>query len=184
MSLSVNNSSQTRVLKVTFWQMCLGLGIIFFDQLSKAVTFYFLPVIHSQAYIYPYGGVGIFKNFLGIEFSLNHMTNFGAAWGAFGDYQLALLVFRIVLIAFLIVYLVRFNKEKSWQIPLVLVISGAIGNVIDYFIYGHVIDMFHFIFWGLDYPVFNLADAAISIGIGWLFLMSFFKKAPEKNDLS
>lgn len=178
MVLSVNNSVQSGVLTVTFWQILLGFGIIFIDQLSKALTFYFLPVIHSQSYVYPYGGVGLFKNFLGIEFSLNHMTNFGAAWGAFGDYQLALLVFRIALIAFLIIYLFRLNKEKSWQLPLILIISGAIGNVSDYFIYGYVIDMFHFIFWGFDYPVFNIADAAICIGIGWLCFLSLFKKAP------
>lgn len=49
-----------------------------------------------------------------------------------------------------------------WGISLIM--GGATGNLIDYFRFGYVIDMFHFTFWGYSFPVFNFADAAISIG--------------------
>lgn len=79
------------------------------------------------------------------------------------------------LIAGLCVYLFCFNRDSSWQIPLILIIAGAVGNVADFFLYGHVVDMLHFVFWGYDFPIFNVADSAISIGIGLLFVISWFK---------
>jgi len=125
---------------------------------------------------YPYGGVGIFKNFLGIEFSLSHSTNTGAAWGMFSDYTSFLVVIRILLIIGLAVYFFFYNRNDAFQWPLALIISGAIGNVVDFFVYGYVIDMIHFVFWGYDYPLFNIADSCIFVGVAcWIFL-SFFEK--------
>ena len=154
----------------------LGLIILILDQLMKGLVHAYIPVIEYQHYLYPYGGIGVFKNIAGIEFSINHMTNYGAAWGLLSHYQHFLMVLRIGLIAGLIAYLIVYNREGSWRFPLILIISGAIGNVIDYFVYGHVVDMFHFVFWGYDFPVFNLADSAISAGIALLFALSWFKK--------
>lgn len=165
-------------LKVPLPFIGLGVGILLLDQLSKFLAYFYLPPIVASPYIYPYGGIGVFQNLLGIEFSLNYMINKGAAWGLFGDYQLILVFLRIFLIAGMILYLFKYNKEKWWQIPLIFIIAGAIGNVLDFFIYGHVIDMFHFVLWGFDFPVFNVADSAISIGIGFIFLMSLFKSSP------
>ncbi|MEK7340156.1 MAG: signal peptidase II, partial [Verrucomicrobiota bacterium] len=56
------------------------------------------------------------------------------------------------------------------RVCLVMVLAGAVGNVFDCIIYGHVIDMFCFIFWGYIYPVFNIADAAIFCGILMMLL--------------
>jgi len=71
----------------------------------------------------------------------------------------------------LCLYVMLFNKNKALVVPFVFVISGAIGNILDYFIYGHVVDMMHFVFWGYDYPVFNIADSFICIGVALLFLI-------------
>lgn len=130
-----------------------------------------LPYSH-----YPYGGIGIFDSFAGIEFSISHLTNKGAAWGTLSAYQGYLVGARICLITGLILYALKWNMHKSWRIPLGLIISGAIGNVIDYFIYGHVVDMFHFVFWGYDFPVFNVADSAVTVGVAWLILLNSIQK--------
>jgi len=122
---------------------------------------------------YPYGGIGIFKDFLGIEFSLVHETNRGAAWGVLADYHLYLFLVRILLVLALIVYTLFFNKHPSWRIPLSLIIAGAMGNILDFFLYDHVVDMFRFVLWGYTYPVFNVADSAIFVGIVWLFFASW-----------
>ncbi|CAF24521.1 signal peptidase II [Candidatus Protochlamydia amoebophila] len=153
----------------------IGLAILLLDQISKFFVFHLVPHMDFSAYKYPYGGVEVVRNFGGIEFSINHMTNKGAAWGMFGNYQLSLMLFRIGLIVGLCVYLFHFNQQKAWQIPLILIIAGAIGNVLDFFFYGHVVDMLHFVLWGYDFPVFNVADSFISIGIGLLFILSLFK---------
>lgn len=154
--------------------LMIGFTVLLIDQISKFATFKYLPLIESYYYHYPYGGIGVFKDFFGIEFSLNYMANKGAAWGVLGDYQIPLLIMRICLIFGLLLYFFRNKTPSALQIPLALILAGAIGNVLDFFIYGHVIDMFHFVLWGYDFPVFNVADSAISIGIGLLFILSWF----------
>lgn len=122
---------------------------------------------------YPYGGIGIFKDFFGIQFSIVHETNKGAAWGIFAQWQDYLLYFRIFLLLGLLLYVCVFNKNRRLELPLTFIIAGAFGNVVDYFYYDHVVDMFYFVFWKYSYPVFNVADSAIFIGIVWLFLISW-----------
>lgn len=163
------------------------LGLIFgtlvfvVDLITKFLTQEYLPLSYHHAYFYPYGGIGMFKNFLGIEFSINHAVNRGAAWGVLSEYQTYLLIVRILFVVGLFAYLLFFNENNSKQIPLVLILAGALGNICDYFFYGQVIDMFHFIFWGYDYPIFNVADSAIFIGIVWLFILSFIKYPVNEN---
>lgn len=164
------------------WKFLLiGLIILTADAVTKWLTQMYIPLMDHRFPVYPYGGIGIFKNILGIEFSISYLQNTGAAWGQFSNYQLPLLILRFVFIAGLLAYLFFVNKHPNRQIPLILIITGAIGNVIDYFLYGHVIDMFHFILWGYDFPVFNVADAAISIGIIWLLLTSCVESEVEEK---
>jgi len=181
MSLDHSPSQQSPRLTLSWLLMSFGVMLIVLDQWIKSWVVHNLPLIDSTSYVYPYGGIGVFRNFLGIEFSINHMTNTGAAWGVLGHYQLPLLVLRIILIIMLITYLTRFNRHLAWQLPLVLITAGAIGNVIDFFVYGHVIDMFHFVFGRFDFPVFNLADSAISIGIILLFFLSWTTQENSKE---
>lgn len=158
----------------------IGIFVLVLDMASKYLTQSHLPLMQYHWH-YPYGGIGVFKDFFGIEFSISHQINRGAAWGAFSDFQVPLLYLRIVLILGLVVYAVGFNKRPSWNIPLALIVTGAAGNVLDYFIYGHVVDMLHFVLWGYDFPVFNIADSAIFIGISWLLLISGCEKEPVRK---
>jgi signal peptidase II len=135
-----------------------------------------IPLVSSVWSGYPYGGIGIFKNLLGIQFSIVHHINTGAVWGIFSNHPYLLLAFRLALIAAMGVYLFRFNKHQLSGIPLMMIMAGALGNVIDIFAYGHVVDMFYFRLWGWSYPVFNLADAFIFLGVAWLLLQGFVLK--------
>ncbi len=156
--------------------LCLAIPIFLFDYVSKALVAFLLEPPQYSSPVFPFGGIGVFKNFLGIDFCIHHVTNKGAAWGLLSAYQEILLLFRICVIIGLIVYMIRSPKAKAFYIPLVLIITGAMGNVIDYFLYGHVVDMFHFILWGYSYPVFNIADSSIFCGIAWICLDSYRKK--------
>jgi len=146
------------------------------DFVTKLATHFYLPLMSRQMLWYPYGGIGVFRNVLGIEFSIVHATNQGAAWGVFADYQLVLTVLRVLFVGALISYAWLYHQKSRAKVPLMLIICGATANIIDYFIYGHVVDMFHFVFWGYDYPVFNVADSTIFIGIAWLLFSSKAKK--------
>lgn len=161
------------VKKVSYTLVLLAFFVLIVDQLTKYLVYHYIAPMEHFSYHYPYGGIPVFKDFFGIEFSITHMTNKGAAWGVLGNYQLPLVILRFGLIIGTLIYVFFFNKHRSWQIPLFLIIAGAIGNVMDYFTYGHVVDMFHFVFWGYDFPVFNVADSAISIGIIWLIILSW-----------
>lgn len=162
--------SQSRLVAIA-----IAFVILMIDQVTKLLVHENLPVMNSHAYSYPYGGIGIFENFFGIEFSISHATNRGAAWGLLANYQTALLGARIALVGSLIVYFWSSNRHPAWRIPLALVIAGAFGNILDAFFYGHVIDMLHFNFWGYDYPTFNIADTSIFVGIASLMLASWFE---------
>lgn len=158
-----------------YFALCIGVIVFLIDLLTKYQVQSFIPKMNHIHQVYPYGGYGVFENFLGIEFSIVHHTNRGAAWGVLSNWQQPLLYFRIVLVLGLLTYVLFFNKRKEWEIPFALIIAGATGNILDYFMYGHVIDMLHFNFWGYNYPVFNVADSAIFIGIVWILISSWKK---------
>ena len=149
-------------------------GIIACDALVKWVVQAHLPLASASFNGYPYGGISLFKNVLGIQVSLIHATNTGAIWGLFSSHTVILLLVRLGLIGALVGYLMVKRLSLVVQIPLVMIVAGALGNVLDIFLYGHVVDMFYFVLWGWSYPVFNLADAAIFCGIVSLAIYSLF----------
>lgn len=153
----------------------IALAILFIDILTKAYVHQQIPLMSDSSSTYPYGGIPVFQNVYGIEFSISHATNRGAAWGLFASYSSFLLAFRIALVVGLCAYVVVSERNPRGRFPLAIILVGAVGNIVDSFAYGHVVDMFHFIFWGYDYPVFNVADASIFIGIALLILLSWFQ---------
>lgn len=150
----------------------VGILIFLIDGATKFLTYRYIPLMSQHFLWYPYGGIAVFRDFLGIEFSLVHATNRGAAWGVLADYQWYLLFFRIVLVLTMLIYFLYYNKNPTWKIPLMMIIAGATGNILDAFIYGHVVDMLHVVLWGHDFPVFNIADSSIFLGISWLVINS------------
>ena len=97
-----------------------------------------------------------------------HMTmvhNTGIAFGFFKDQGITFIVIPIVAVVLLVfnIYYYRQNKEALSRVYIVafsLILGGAMGNLIDRILYGHVIDFIDFRVW----PVFNIADSAITIG--------------------
>lgn len=154
------------------WKALLVLFILILDLASKFWIQSNLPLMGYSEPFYPYGGIGVFKDFFGIEFSLVHATNTGAAWSLFSDYSSFLFVLRLGLILGLLYFYYQ-EKSSLLKFPIAMIIAGALGNIVDIFLYGHVIDMFYFIFWGYSYPVFNLADSAICIGVFLYIFLSW-----------
>lgn len=149
----------------------IALGILTVDIVSKAMTHFYLNPFELSPHFFPFGGVSIFQAF-GIDFCIHHVTNRGMAWGVGSGLQTLILLARIGVVVGLTGYLCFSAKAYERKYALVMIIAGGLGNVLDYFIYGHVIDMFHFIFWGYSYPVFNVADASIFLGIATLLWQS------------
>lgn len=144
------------------------------DVLFKVLSYYYLPPLSFAPSIFPYGGIAVFHDFLGIDFCLTYVMNKGAAWGVFSSYQHLLLYVRLVVILLMALYLCIGKMPLMQRYGFALILTGAVGNVIDFFVYGHVVDMFYFTFWGYSYPVFNIADICICTGVGLLLTQPFF----------
>lgn len=163
------------------WLIVLGMGILFLDFVSKAYVFHLLPHLDPCLGL-PCKEMVIFKGFFGIDFSISLAFNQGAAWGLFSQFQMILLVVRILAIIAMLLYLFFINKNPLAQAPLILIIAGATGNVVDYFLYGYVIDFLHFNLWGYHFPIFNFADTFITLGVIWLFFVAGIFKKKIAND--
>lgn len=137
------------------------------DQITKALV---------RAYLPPGEIVKIFGNFL----IINQQRNSGIAFSLFTRANnTAIIIFTLVLVGLLLAYVLwRRESSKLALAGLGLICGGAVGNIIDRFAFGQVIDFVDFSFW----PVFNLADMAIVIGV-FLFMISFFKDYAGKEAL-
>jgi signal peptidase II len=74
-------------------------------------------------------------------------------------------------------------KPEQWQLSLAfaLIIGGALGNLIDRLVYGHVIDFIDVYYKTWHWPTFNIADSAITLGAGLLLLDAWVAHRREKQ---
>ncbi|MDZ7625159.1 MAG: signal peptidase II [Ignavibacteriaceae bacterium] len=177
----------------------LTLAVIIADQISK---FYIkgisIPALNLNFEgMYLGESISVIGDFFKITFTENPGMAFGFDPGS--DFKLFISVFSLVASIGLLVYLytVR-NKSLSLKIAIALILGGAVGNVIDRMFYGlifdyaplfygKVVDFFDFDFinfsiFGRSYdrwPIFNIADAAVSIGV---LILLFFYKHHEAED--
>jgi len=115
---------------------------------------------------------------------LTYLENTGAAFGflsGFGGAQWLFTIIKLVVLALAIVYFAKLPNESRFmllRVPLLLIISGGIGNLIDRVRLGHVVDMFTFPF--INFPVFNVADIYVTVGVFLFAIMVLFvvKDAP------
>ena len=120
-------------------------------------------------------------------FQLTYVQNRGAAWGSFSGKIVFLLIITIaILIGALYVYVQLARRKDNGYTPirisLVFLISGAIGNMIDRFARGFVVDMFDFCL--INFPVFNVADIYVTCSFIVIVILILFKyKDDELTDI-
>ena len=101
--------------------------------------------------------------------SLTHLQNNGAAWSILQNQQWFFKIVTIVVMIGLVWYYIRQIKGSLWTLfSLYLMMAGALGNFIDRVRLGYVVDMFHLDF--INFPIFNVADMCLSVGVGLLFI--------------
>ena len=81
----------------------------------------------------------------------------------------------VVAAVFIVWLLHRHPGQRLFGFAMACVLGGAVGNVIDRVIYGHVVDFLDFHAWGLHFPAFNVADSAITVGAACLILDEFLR---------
>lgn len=151
-----------------FLYFLIGVGVFFLDRYVKAVV--------SRHYL-PGEGFAVIKN----VFHITLVHNTGIAFGLLRDkISLSFLFFILGVIIFSSVFLRKNRYSHKGRTAIFLLIAGAVSNLFDRLRFGYVIDYLDFRIW----PVFNLADTAITIGVG-LFLWELFnKKSNIKNQIS
>ncbi len=99
-------------------------------------------------------------------FSITYVRNTGAAWGMFSNNTLLLSIISILFLIFFIKYIEELSKVSFfYEIAFGLIVGGIVGNLIDRLFRGYVIDFFRFIILDYNYPIFNIADTLIVIGV-------------------
>lgn len=169
---AMSTSCRGRLLLVRFWRLpfLLGMAVLALDQATKLLILRHWPL-------------GVQRQIVPGFFSLVHCRNPGAAWSLFADYTEVLAVLSAVVLTALVVWfdrLVEGFPERA--VALGVVFGGIAGNLIDRVAHGEVID-FLLVYWrAFQWPVFNVADSAISCGVTVFVLSSFFRRPPGERD--
>lgn len=181
-----------RVLFVSFF-------IVLVDQVTKLLVKGFsIPFLHfNYSGMYEGEKIPVIGNFFRITFIENPGMAFGFDPGL--NFKLWISIFSLVASVGLIIYIyiVR-NQRFSVRLALAFILGGAVGNLIDRMFYGIFygyapmlygrvvdfldVDFFNFSLFGRNYdrwPIFNIADAAVTIGV--LILIIFYKKNVEET---
>ncbi len=146
------------------------LSIIFLivDQITKIL------VVNS---LVPGENIEIIKNI----FSIIYTNNTGAAFSILLGKRIFLIVVAVLIIGVLLYYIKRNKIEKKIDIiALSFVIGGSIGNLIDRIVRGYVIDFISIKLGNYNFPIFNVADILIVIGV-FLLLLSSRRRQSDDN---
>ena len=127
---------------------------------------------------------GLARNFevIGDWVRITLVHNSGAAFGMFQGGRIFLIISSVVASIFIIVLASRAQEEeRSRLVYLGLILGGAIGNLIDRIYPGYVIDFIDMGIGSRRWPVYNFADAAVTIG-GILLILTFSRKKEVKEE--
>ena len=120
-------------------------------------------------------------------FNFTYARNYGAAFSFLGDaggWQKYLFTGIAFAVSAYLIYSLKKNKASMvfTNIAFSLILSGAIGNVIDRLVYGYVIDFLDFDLGFYRWPTFNIADSVIFIGAAMIILESLFESKHKQKE--
>ncbi len=145
-------------------ELILIAAVIAADQITKYLSELYLSPLGTSYPLIP----GVF------QFTSVHNT--GAAWGILRGFQVLFIPLTLLVCAFLAYAIIRYHKRLSVfsRITLSLLFAGAVGNVIDRILFTYVRDFMDFCL--INFPVFNVADSALTIGCICLVVDALFVK--------
>ena len=155
-----------------FLRYSIVIVIVILDQITKIWADRALDM-YQQVYVTSY-------------FNITKAYNYGAAFSFLdtpGGWQRWFFTgISLVVSIVLSVWLYRMTRAEKWlSLSIVLILSGAVGNLIDRMFYGYVVDFIQ-VHWNESYfPSFNIADAAISCGTVLLLILTFFEKSDTQE---
>ena len=150
----------------------ITLVVIILDQLSKQLAEYYL-VFHVPIPVVP---------FFNLTLSYNTGAAFSFLAGAGGWQRWFFIGLAMIVSIVIIMWIKKLGPQDKWvAIALSMVLGGAIGNVIDRVLFAHVIDFIHVYYEQWNFPIFNIADSAITVGVVILLIDGFFGGKKEEK---
>jgi len=153
----------------------LFIAVVAFDQVTKTIVKQAMTLGESIPVI-------------GDAVRITFVENDGIAFGLHVKNAVIFTAISILACILIMVYLWKQRKEGAWlKASLVLVLGGAIGNVIDRVLFGKVVDFIDVGYKTLRWPVFNVADSAVVIGMGIMIVLMIREeksKSSAKADVS
>lgn len=144
--------------------------VILFDQWTK-----WLVVKNMELY----ERITLIDNFL----YFTSFRNKGAAWGILQDQMMFFYIITIIVIVGIIYYLHKYVKDNLFQgIAIAFVLGGAIGNFIDRLLRKEVVDFIDVMIFNYDYPIFNLADSFLVIGVILIFIATIIEESKGRKE--
>ena len=141
--------------------------VLIIDQVSKSIIEIFFKLNES---------VVVIKDF----FYITVAHNTGGAWSIFSDHSYLFIVASILAILLLIKFMFGFKKNFRNNLAFGFLFGGIFSNLADRIFLGYVRDFLDFKIFGYDYPIFNIADITIVIGV--LLLIVAVIKGEDKRD--
>lgn len=139
------------------------------DQVSKALVSTYFSLNES---------VKLINNFL----YLNYINNTGASFSILTNKKYLLIVLSLVAIVIIIRYINTFKNTIFNRIGLGLLLGGILGNLSDRILFGYVKDFISLYIFGYSFPVFNIADICIVVGV--IILIISILRGEDKNGSS
>lgn len=144
----------------------IALAILLLDQASKIAIETLLPLGHSVSLL--------------PGFALTHVQNTGAAFGIFAQSNKMFIVLTGIILALLVKMHKELTAQGAWgRTGIALVWGGAVGNLFDRLRNGAVTDFLDVYWQAWHWPAFNVADSAITVGVGFLLVQNLMKENPK-----
>ncbi|WP_110112902.1 signal peptidase II [Bacillus sp. CGMCC 1.16541] len=148
----------------------LALFVILLDQVTKWVVVKQMQLGES---------IPVIENLLYITSHRNR----GAAWGILQGQMWFFYIITVIVVIGLIIYIQKLKPEEKWfGIALGLMLGGAIGNFIDRVFRKEVVDFVNTYIFSYDFPIFNVADAALVVGVALMFVLTLFEGKTQKEN--
>jgi signal peptidase II len=149
----------------------IAIAVIILDQWTKWLVVTNMNIGQS---------IPIIEDFL----YLTSHRNQGAAWGILQGQMWFFYIITVVVIGFVIYYLHQYGKESRFVgVALALILSGAIGNFIDRLLRKEVVDFVNTYIFSYNFPIFNVADSALVVGVIFVMIATFVDERKKKGSL-
>lgn len=153
-----------------FRYYALAFIVILFDQLSKGLIVEKMD--RSESFV-------VIEDF----FKITSHRNSGAAWGILQDQMIFFYIITFIVVIGIIYYMQKYAKNSALlATALGLLLGGAIGNFIDRLFRKEVVDFLDFKIINYNYPIFNIADSALFIGVGVLIIFVIIDERKNKKE--